>query len=369
MSGPTRTLLHSCWLSCLLLLSACSEPKPEAPATRYSASHSKTADGNVDLLALEDAEAGVIATIAPDKGGEVSSLRIKIGDEWVETLYLAEDYSPQEGWTGKAPLLWPATGRNFPAGFTPEVKPDGSIEKGRWEINGKQYEMPGHGFARDMPWKVEQIGVRDGAFAKLSFEDTEQTRQYYPFGFRIEVAYTLNDGDLEMAYTISADEDNEGEMPFAIGNHITFNTPLIPGGDGGAVVFRTPSGRMLLRGEGGLPTGEGTPRSHAEGIALKDFEVKEAISLTGYEGDPWIELVDPKGLTVRMSHTADRYPEQPFIQFNVWGDAAGGYFSPEPLVGLQHSFVLDKGMTRLASGESWSWTILVDLQPKSSAGQ
>lgn len=346
----------------LLLLTSCAEPDPE-PVTRYSASHGKTPDGSVDLLVLEDAEAEVVATIAPEKGGELSSLRIKISDDWVETLYLAEDYSAREGWTGKAPLLWPATGRNFPAGFKPLVKADGSIEKGRWEINGRQYEMPGHGFAHDMPWKVEQLGVRDGAFAAVSFEDSEETRTYYAFGFRIEVEYTLSGGDLDMAYTISADEDNDGEMPFAIGNHITFNTPLIPGGDAGSVVFKTPSDRMLLRGEGGLPTGEGTARSHADGIALKDFEVKEAISLTGYSGDPWIELIDPQGLTVRMSHKADRYPEQPFIQYNVWGSPGEGYFSPEPLVGLQHSFVLDKGMTRLAPGESWHWTIRVELKP------
>jgi len=348
--------------ACVLGMSACSSPEPETPATRYSASHGKTPSGDVDLLILEDAEAGVTASIAPAKGGELSSLRIRLGEQWVETLYLAEDYSPREGWTGKAPLLWPATGRNFPRGFTPDTKPDGSIEKGRWELHGERYEMPGHGFVRDMPWKVEQLGVRDGAFALLSLEDTERTRQYYPFGFRLEVAYTLHDGDLEIAYTVAADEDNAREMPFAIGNHITFNTPLIPGGDPGAVVLKTPSGRELLK-DGGLPTGEGKPRSHADGIALEDFEVKGAVSLTGYEGEPWMELVDPQGLTIRMSHKADRYPEQPFVQFNVWGDAPEGYFSPEPWVGLQNSFVLDQGMTRLAPAESWRWTIRVELQP------
>lgn len=346
----------------LFALTACSTPEPEIPATRYSASHGSTPSGDVDLLVLEDSEAGVTATIAPEKGGELSSLRIKLGDAWVETLYLAEDYLPREGWTGKAPLLWPATGRNFPKGFTPERKPDGSIEKGRWELDGRRYEMPGHGFVRNMPWKVDQLGVRDGAFAQLSLEDTEETRQYYPFGFRLEVSYTLHDGELEIAYAVYADEDNAQPMPFAIGNHITFNTPLIPGGDPGDVVFTTPSGRELFK-EGGLPTGEGRERSHADGIALADFEVLGAVSLTGYKGEPWMELTDPNGLKIRMSHKADRYPDQPFIQYNVWGDAPNGYFSPEPWVGLQNSFVLDQGMTRLAPAETWKWSIRIELEP------
>lgn len=348
-------------LASILLLTSCSSPEPEAPATRYSAGHGSTADGSVELLVLEDAEAGVAATIAPSEGGELSSLRIQFGDEWVETIYLAEDYSPREGWTGKAPLLWPATGRNFPPGFQPQTKPDGSIEKGRWTLDGRQLEMPGHGFVRGMPWKVEQLGVRDGAFASLSLEETEQTKQYYPFGFRLQVAYTLRDGGLEIAYTVEAESENTQPMPFAIGNHITFNNPLVPGGDPAAVVFTTPSDRELLK-EAGLPTGEGRPRSHSDGIALGEFEVKEAVSLTGYEGDPWIELRDPQGLTIRMSHSAESYPDQPFVQYNVWGDAPGGYFSPEPWVGLQNSFVLDQGMTRLAPGESWNWTIRIDLE-------
>ncbi|MBI1352929.1 MAG: hypothetical protein GC160_01185 [Acidobacteria bacterium] len=347
-----------------LLAVACgssSRPEDAAPPTRYSASHGKTPDGSVDLLVLEDSAAQTIATVAPSKGGELSSLRLKIGDHWIETLYRAEDYSTQEGWTGKAPLLWPATGRNFPPGFKPETKPDGSIERGRYDLDGKRYEMPGHGFVRDMPWKVEQLGVRDGAYAALSLEDTEQTRALYPFGFRLDVAYTLHDGDLEIAYTVAAKPDNARPMPFSIGNHITFNTPLIPGSDLSQVRFSTPSERELVK-ENGLPTGAGTPRSHADGVPLADFEKLAAISLTGYESDPWMELSDPQGLTIRLTHHADRWPEQPFIQFNVWGDAPSGYFSPEPWVGLQQSFVLDQGMTRLQPGESWHWKIRIDVE-------
>ena len=102
-------------LSLAFLLFGCGSepPSPEPPsAPRYSATESATPDGQIQLLVLRDEEAGLEISIAPEKGGETSSLRVRAGEEWVETLYLANDYAPREGWTGKAPLLWPATGRN-----------------------------------------------------------------------------------------------------------------------------------------------------------------------------------------------------------------------------------------------------------------
>jgi galactose mutarotase-like enzyme len=58
-----------------------------------------------------------------------------------------------------------------------------------------------------------------------------------------------------------------------------------------------------------------------------------------------------------MSHSASKLPEQPYVSFNLWGDAPQGYFSPEPWVGLQNSFVLNEGLVSLDPGELFYWTI------------
>ncbi|MBL8234169.1 MAG: hypothetical protein JNL98_37080 [Bryobacterales bacterium] len=63
-----------------------------------------------------------------------------------------------------------------------------------------------------------------------------------------------------------------------------------------------------------------------------------------------------------MSHTADRLPAQPFVQFNMWGDAKAGYISPEPWVGAQNSLNSRRGLVELAPGEVWHWRI--SIQPK-----
>ena len=349
----------------LLALLACSSdpPAPETTvAPRYSATESTTPDGKVKLVVLRDEQAGVEASIATEKGGEMSSLRVRVGDGWIETLYLANDYAPREGWTGKAPLLWPATGRNFPKGFTPQTKPDGTVERGRYTLDGKTYEMPGHGFVRDMAWTLDDFeATANRASAVLSLEDSETTRALYPFGYRLVAAYQLAGGGLTIDYTVISKPGNERPMPFSIGNHITFNTPLVPGGEPGAVELTTPSTHELLK-DGGLPTGETRDRSHAEGVKLADFEVREAVSLTGYANDPSVALKDPSGLTLHMTHSASKLPEQPYVAFNVWGDAAAGYFSPEPWVGLQNSFVLNKGLVSLDPGELFYWTIRLSVE-------
>jgi len=73
-------------------------------------------------------------------------------------------------------------------------------------------------------------------------------------------------------------------------------------------------------------------------------------------------LRDPKGVTIRISHTATSIPEEPVILFNIWGDPAAGFYSPEPWVGLQNSLNLNQGLIRLSPGQEWEWTIRVRPQ-------
>ncbi len=296
-----------------------------------------------DRIVLSNEADGIRTKIAPGEGGELTSLEVLHDGQWIETLYLADDYSPPEGWTGKAPLLWPAVGRTV----------DG------FEVDGERYAMPGHGFARDYAWRVDCVGESPYARAVLSLEDSAETRAVYPFGFRIELEHQLVDGAYGAAYTVIAKEQNTHAMPFAMGNHITFHTPLLPGSDYREMIFRTPSSERLLQANMGAPDPPRAPRSHAEGIRLEEWEIKEPISLTGYPGKPWMELEDPSGLTMRIEHSASVEPREPSIAFNVWGDPPNGYFSPEPWVGVQNALNLPYGRIELAPGESFKWSISV----------
>ena len=351
--------MHRIFAALALIAAACSGPPPAPP---YAASE-KTA-GGVAFVVLSDQEAGVEASIAPEKGGELSGLRVRVGEEWVETLWLAEDYSPREGFGGKAPFLWPATGRSLPISEqNPDERGQGGSAPGGWMLGETRYPMTGHGFARDHPWElVSQEADASGARAVLRFSDLLETREMYPFGFELTATYQVSDGALSIRYDIRAATDNDGPMAFSIGNHITFKTPLLAGSSVEETTFVTPSQTRLLKNEFGFPNGEAEPRSHADGVSLAEWEPRVPISLTGYQGEPWVEIRDPQGLTMRMSHRASKTPQMPYIQFNVWGDPNDGYFSPEPWMGMQNSLNSKQGLIELGPGERFDWTITVQAE-------
>lgn len=316
-----------------------------------------------DLVWPPPVQAGLLesprlrAITVPSRGGEIGGLAVLYRGRWVELLYRAMDYATRPGWTGKAPLLFPATGRNFPQGVTPNEEALGS----GYDWKGQRYPMPIHGFARDLPWKVE-MHTRNRA--RFSLAASPQTRKNYPFGFQAAVDYTVMGSTLTLEYSVTAAAGNTEAMPFSIGNHITFRAPLVPGADPLRMTFESPSSVEYLKAAGGVPTGEKRQRSFAAPTPLGEIPANAAISLGGYEGDPVMVLRDPAGITIRMKQTASTVPAEPVVRFNVWGDARNGYFSPEPWVGLQNSFNLDKGMVRLEPGQSWKWRIEISVETK-----
>jgi galactose mutarotase-like enzyme len=344
----------------VISLVSCSKPQPSAPKAASEVLRQTVLTGRpVELVVLRDNASGVEAAIAPSEGGELSSIRVRFQNRWIELIEHARDYSEISGWRGKAPFLWPATGRTFAKGMKP-VADLGAI--GGYDWKGKRYPMPLHGFARSMSWQLENSSTDDfGASARLTLKDTPETRRSYPFGFDLAVDYRLRGKELTMLYSISASSANTEAMFFSAGNHITFRTPFVDGSDPLAMQMETPCTTEYLKTPEGIPTGVSRPRSVATSVKLADFDARSAVSLGGYTGDPWLRLTDPAGLKLTIKHHADRLPPPPLVQFNVWGDPANGYFSPEPWVGLQDSFVLRKGLVELPPGETWRWNVQISL--------
>lgn len=360
----TRPALKTLWVL-PLFLAACAQEPPPPSEPKFVTERATSLDASAtELIVLRDEQAGIEVAVAPSRGGELAGLSVRRDGNWIETLYRGRDYSAVEGFKGKGPFLWPATGRNFPPDLEKRRQAGESFNDGAYEHNGVRRPIPIHGFAQAAEWIVEAESADDaGTRALLSFEDNEQTREWYPFGFRATVEYVLSGGNLEMRYVINADESNTEQMFFSIGNHIAFVAPLIAGSDPAKMQLVTPSSIELLKTDYGTPTGETRPRSHADGVELGEFPPLVPISLAGYpQGeDPWIEYKDPAGLTIRMSHHASDVPPDPVVLFNLWGDVRAGFYSPEPWVGLQNSFVLREGLIYLDAGERFDWTITISI--------
>lgn len=109
-------------------------------------------------------------------------------------------------WGGQAPILFPIVGR---------------LIEDKYTLDGIEYEMPKHGFARKMPW--EFIGAEDNSMS-FRLSDTAETREIYPFEFDLVVTYTLDGATLTVSHDIKNKSDKT--MYFSIGAHPAFNCTI-----------------------------------------------------------------------------------------------------------------------------------------------
>lgn len=145
---------------------------------------------------------GLTASINP-LGAELWSLRDAQGRE------LMTDADPR-WWTGHAPLLFPFVGRS---------------RDDSYRLNGRDYAMPQHGFARRMVFtQVEHLAE----CVTFRLEADAATRAVYPFDFRLDMQFAVAGGTLMMTATVM--NRGEADMPFSFGYHPAFAWPLPFGG-------------------------------------------------------------------------------------------------------------------------------------------
>ncbi|HEY4048181.1 MAG TPA: SMP-30/gluconolactonase/LRE family protein [Acidobacteriaceae bacterium] len=327
---------------------------------RYTVSEEDASTpGSPRVIVLRDNTAGVEAAVAPSEGGELTSYRVKFKGQWIELLYRARDYAPGPGFRGKAPLLWPAVGPQYPVGTIPKS----SCGDGTYQTGGKTYPMPCHGFARTFPWnEVSRSTDNQGTRVTVELRDSDGTRRFYPFAFKVDATYQISNGLLSINYAVTSDASNAEKMPFSIGNHIAFKLPFVEGSDPATMTFETPNTTQLLRN----PTGAGLngkeeQRSFDLPKPLGDFDARVALPLAGYRSQPYARLADPGGLSIRISQTASTDLPPQMIRFNVYGGPKEGYLSPEPWFGIQNSLNLHEGLVTLAAGDSWKWRIQLQV--------
>lgn len=120
-------------------------------------------------------------------------------------------------WNGD-PRYW---GRISPVLF-PFV---GGVRDKKYRIGDKEYPMNQHGFARDKDFFLTDKTETEAWFA---LEDEEKTRQVYPFRFRLEIGYRLENENIRVMWRV-INSDSEKTLYFSIGAHPAFFCPLKEG--------------------------------------------------------------------------------------------------------------------------------------------
>ncbi len=112
-------------------------------------------------------------------------------------------------WTGRAYNLFPFVGR---------------FAEGKYVVEGKEYAMDRHGFARGSEFCLAEKNESSMTFIICS---NEQTYKIYPFKFIFSVKFEIIGKKLSVAYGVK--NVGQNTMYFGLGGHPGFNVPF----DGG----------------------------------------------------------------------------------------------------------------------------------------
>lgn len=210
----------------------------------------------------------------------------------------------------------------------------GKLQDDQYQLDGKSYRMTQHGFARDMPFQVEEQNAHS---LKLTLKETAETLAMYPFSFRFDVLYALEKDRLYITYEIS--NPAEETLFFSLGAHPAFNVPHIPSTRRRdyALQFETAetAARHLI--DDGLRTGETEPLlQDATTLPITDelFD-RDALILSSLRSEE-LSLVGPGGQVIW------RFGFSGFPYLGIWSKS-----SDAPFVCIEpwHGVADEKGFT------------------------
>ena len=130
-------------------------------------------------------------------GAELQSIRK--GD--VEYLWQGDS----RYWGRRSPVLFPIVG---------------SVWEARYRVDGTEYQLVQHGFARDMDFTL--VCATDTE-VRYRLESSDETLAKYPYPFVLEIAYRLHGASIDVIWEVKNPSDKD--MYFQIGAHPAFFYP------------------------------------------------------------------------------------------------------------------------------------------------
>ncbi|WP_099974749.1 aldose 1-epimerase family protein [Lactobacillus terrae] len=133
-------------------------------------------------------------------GAEVYSVKNESGTEFI---WQAE----QDVWGRHAPILFPIVGR---------------LKDDYYKVDGNDYQMGQHGFARDREFEVTS---QTETMLEFTLEYDDESLTSYHYKFSLKVVYQLIKDSLQISYLVDSLE-SEKIMNFSVGAHPGFNIPF-----------------------------------------------------------------------------------------------------------------------------------------------
>lgn len=236
-------------------------------------------------------------------GAELWSLTDSAGGEYMT------DADPAF-WTGHAPLLFPIVG---------------ALNGGRYRLDGREYALPKHGFARTSHFTCVEAS-KSAALFRLS--DCDESCAVYPFSFELLMGFRLRGWTLEMAATVR--NTGNTDLPFSFGFHPAFAWPL-PGGEKAAhrAIFAESEPQPIRRIDAdGLVLPEAKPSPVQRRVLVPDGSLFKADALI------W-DALHSRSLTFGVAGGPNldiAFPDTPML--GIWQKPGANYLCIEPWQGI-----------------------------------
>lgn len=108
-------------------------------------------------------------------------------------------------WAGVAPVLFPICG---------------GLKDDKYVLNGKEYTLQKHGYARFIDFEVENKTETEAVFLHKS---NEETKKSFPFDYEFRIIYRLSGRQIKVEYNVK--NLSPETMYFSVGSHEGFSTP------------------------------------------------------------------------------------------------------------------------------------------------
>ncbi|EAF0969203.1 aldose 1-epimerase family protein [Listeria monocytogenes] len=235
--------------------------------------------------------------------------RIFHKDTGLEYLWNADS----KFWGRHSPVLFPTVGR---------------LVDDTYLVDGKQYHLGQHGFARDRDFQVIEQTENT---VRFELDADEDSLAIYPYKFKLSIVYTIEKNTVAVSYEVE-NTDNK-RIYFSIGAHPAFHLPLTDGTtfEDYYLDFGTEENLETLCLEGPYRSGE-----------IKKIVDEPArylpLSYDLFKNDALIfEALKQKEMTIKSEKTPHyvkvSFPEFPFV--GVWTAKAGTPFlCIEPWYGI-----------------------------------
>lgn len=142
------------------------------------------------------------------------------------TQYLWD--ADEKYWKRSAPVLFPFVG---------------SLKDKKFTVDGTDYLMGQHGFARDMEFAVD---VQTATEAWFSLQSNEETKAKFPLEFILKIGYELEGKELKVIWQV--ENPDTKTLYFSIGGHPAFMCPVDEKGKQSEYYFKFDTDKDLTYG-------------------------------------------------------------------------------------------------------------------------